>query len=258
MKKVFLHIYAVSVAVLLCLACSGDKPTVIPRGKLAKIYAEMLMIDQWAISETSLRRIADTCLVYEPIFQKYGFDTEDYVKSVEHYMHDPERYSRILRETSEIIDAEIAEVNEQKKAYLRKVEIESFVTDFNIGEFYPYLSDEPYVHYYDSLAVEPDSGSVYRIVPIERADTLYDRLRMIIKVKATESDTLEADTLAREKESQKEIPIVKDEIKEFGGEDMSSDITELKVEENLPMKPARLHGSTKLIRHSKLDSLKLK
>ena len=81
---------------------------------------------------------------------------------------------------------------------------------------------------------------------------------MIIKVKATESDTLEADTLAREKESQKEIPIVKDEIKEFGGEDMPSDITELKVEENLPMKPARLHGSTKLIRHSKLDSLKLK
>lgn len=258
MKKVFLHIYAVSVAVLLCLACSGDKPTVIPRGKLAKIYAEMLMIDQWAISETSLRRIADTSLVYEPIFQKYGFDTEDYVKSVEHYMHDPERYSRILRETSEIIDEKIAEVNEQKKAYLRQVEIQSFVTDFNIGEFYPYLSDEPYVHYYDSLAVEPDSGSVYRLVPIERADTLYDRLRMIIKVKATESDTLEADTLAREKESQKEIPIVKDEIKEFGGEDMSSDITELKVEENLPMKPARFQGSTKLIRHSKLDSLKLK
>lgn len=258
MKKVFLHIYAVSVAVLLCLACSGDKPTVIPRGKLAKIYAEMLMIDQWAISETSLRRIADTSLVYEPIFQKYGFDTEDYVKSVEHYMHDPERYSRILRETSEIIDEKIAEVNEQKKAYLRQVEIQSFVTDFDIGEFYPYLSDEPYVHYYDSLAVEPDSGSVYRLVPIERADTLYDRLRMIIKVKATESDTLEADTLAREKESQKEIPIVKDEIKEFGGEDMPSDITELKVEENIPKKPTKFEGPTKLIRHSKLDSLKLK
>ena len=216
------------------------------------------MIDLWDISETSLRRIADTSLVYEPIFQKYGFDTEDYVKSVEHYMHDPERYSRILRETSEIIDAEIAKVNEQKKAYLRKVEIESFVTDFNIGEFYPYLSDEPYVHYYDSLAVEPDSGSVYRLVPIERADTLYDRLRMIIKVKATESDTLEADTLAREKESQKEIPIVKDEIKEFGGEDMPSDITELKVEENIPKKPTKFEGPTKLIRHSKLDSLKLK
>ena len=149
-------------------------------------------------------------------------------------------------------------MNEQKKAYLRKVEIESFVTDFDIGEFYPYLSDEPYVHYYDSLAVEPDSGSVYRIVPIERADTLYDRLRMIIKVKATESDTLEADTLAREKESQKEIPIVKDEIKEFGREDMPSDITELKVEENLPKKPTKFEGPTKLIRHSKLDSLKLK
>ena len=42
------------------------------------------------------------------------------------------------------------------------------------------MADEPYVHYYDSLTFEPDSMLVYRLVPIERADTLYDRLEMII------------------------------------------------------------------------------
>ena len=43
------------------------------------------------------------------------------------------------------------------------------------------MGDEPYVHYYDSLTFETDSLKVYRLVAIERADTLYDRLEMIIR-----------------------------------------------------------------------------
>ena len=196
MRKLFLHISAVSAALLLCLACSQDKSTVIPRGKMSKIYAEMLVMDQWAVSESDLRTIADTSLVYEPIFQKYGYDTEDYRKSVEHYMKDPERFSRILRATSEILEARIVEIKELKRLYLRQVEISGFVTDFNIGEYFPYLSEEPYVHYYDSLSVEPDTMWVYRLKNTDRGDTIYRDLRMVILDTLNVRDTVvTADTV---------------------------------------------------------------
>ena len=242
MKKVFLHISAVAAALLLCLACSQDKPTVIPRAKLAKIYAEMLVMDQWVQGESYRRNKADTSLVYEPIFEKYGYDTEDYMASVEHYMKDPERYSRILRTTADILEERIVELKAIKKVLKRQAEIESFVTDFNIAEFYPYLSDEPYVHYYDSLAVEPDSFSVYRIVPIERADTLYDLLRMIIC-----TDTTAVDTVAVEAVKSEEVVKAKEEIK----------AQKLDVE-NVARKPMKLNDASKIIRHTKLDTLKLK
>ena len=63
-------------------------------------------------------------------------------------------------------------------------------TDYSFDEYFPYLADEPYVHYYDSVTFEPDSFRVYRLVPIERADTLYDRIRMIIRDSLAVSDSL--------------------------------------------------------------------
>jgi hypothetical protein len=225
MRKFILHIFAVSVAAVVCLACSSDKASVIPRGKLARIYAEMLVTDQWILAEPDFRRVADTTLVYEPILQKYGYDTQDYIKSVGYYMNDPERYSRILRTTAELLEERITELKVLKEAYKRKLEIESFVTDFDISEFYPYLSEEPYVHYYDSLAVEADSSFVYHLVSIERADTLYDLLRMVIR-----TDSLAVDSLVVPKDTIEEKPVITNTDRGDG---------------------------LKLIRHSKLDSLKL-
>ena len=251
MRKVFLHISAISAALLLCLACSGDKVSVIPRGKLAKIYAEMLVMDQWTQSEPVLRAQADTSLVYEPIFEKYGYDTEDYIHSVGHYMKDPERYSRILRSTTDMLDERILELNSLKRILQRQAEIESFVTDFNVGEFYPYLSEEPYVHYYDSLTVEPDSFSFYRIVPIERADTLYDLLRMIICVDTTAIDTVAVETLVEDKIA------VKDTAKDKDTRE-NTKLLKMGEVENIVMKPKKLDDVSALTRQTKFDTLKLK
>jgi hypothetical protein len=248
MRKVFLHISALVAVFLLCLACSSDGVSVIPRSKLAKIYAEMLVMDQWAQSESQLRSVADTSLVYEPIFQKYGYDTEDYTSSVEYYMQDPERFSKILRETIDILDERISELNTLKKAIRRQKEIESFVTDFDISEFYPYLSEEPYVHYYDSLTVEADSFKVYRIVPIEREDTIFDRLVMIIRVDSLALDSLVVDTLVKDKPVFKKIDVKEPEILPLKKED----------QENVARKPQALDDPRRIIRKAKFDTLKLK
>ena len=95
MKGFLQHIVVFLVVVVMAASCSADRADVIPRSKLAAIYAEMLMTDQWINSRPDVRRIADTSLVYEPILQKYGYDHQDYLKTVDEYMNDPERFARI-------------------------------------------------------------------------------------------------------------------------------------------------------------------
>lgn len=198
------HILTVLTAVLLIQACSGGKDKVIPRGKLAEIYAEMFVTDQWLIMNPSARRVADTSLVYMPIFDKYGYTVEDYRRSVDKYMDDPERYSRILRTTTQILEKQLAQLEEEKQAILHekalKMLMESMKIEVEIGmdEYFPCLRSEPYVHYYDSLAVELDSLWVYRFRNIDRGDTIYRDLRMVILDSLQVKDTvMVADTILK-------------------------------------------------------------
>jgi hypothetical protein len=146
------------------------------------IYAEMLATDQWVINNPDLRSVADTSLVYEPILKKYGYDSEDYRYSVDVYMDDPERFSRIFRAAAEILNDEIIELKRLKKEQEDAAERLKMTVMIDMKSFFPYLGEEPYVHYYDSLDVVYDSTATYKIMPIERADTIYDRIEMIIRV----------------------------------------------------------------------------
>ena len=114
MKSLLKHILPLF-AVLFLASCANDEAKVIPRAKLAEIYAEMLMTDQWISNTPGMRMIADTSLVYEPILEQYGYDHLDYLKSVDHYMNDPERFSRILRTSGELLDKRLAVLMEKKK-----------------------------------------------------------------------------------------------------------------------------------------------
>ena len=194
--KLIRHIILVTSVLLLALSCEKKGDKVIPRSKLAEIYAEMLLTDQWITGNPGNRQIADTSLVYEPILAKYGFTSADYRKSVEVYMDDPERFSRILRTTAEILDRRLKDLDERKKEIehqeaLRKLRAAMKIkVEIDMGEYFPYLDDEPYVHYYDSLSVEPDTLWIYRLKDNERADTIYRDLRMIILDSLQVRDTL--------------------------------------------------------------------
>lgn len=203
MKKTLQHMSAVIMALVIFVSCGKkDEAEIIPRNQLAKIYAEMLVTDQWIMDTPGVRSIADTSLVYSPILEKYGYDADDYVRTVDKYMDDPERFSRIFRSTGEILDRQLARLKkkqkEEQERKARDKEIEKLIkavrSDVDFGEFFPYLGDEPYVHYYDSLAIETDSlQMIYRLVSVERADTLYDRLRMIVPADSVKTDTLVTD-----------------------------------------------------------------
>ena len=102
MKKIFIGI----LATLFVLACSSKGAgEVIPRKIMAEIYADMFVADQWTNSNRSYRRTVDTTVIYEPIFQKYGYSADDYIASVDYYLNDPIRYERILQNALKIIEA---------------------------------------------------------------------------------------------------------------------------------------------------------
>lgn len=180
------HIMLMTAVFLLAVSCGRKEDKVIPRSKLAEIYAEMMLVDQWIMNNPGNRHIADTSLVYEPVLERYGYTSADYRKSVDVYMNDPERFSRILRTTEEILGEKLNALEDQKKEIehqeaLRKLrESLKIKVEIDMGEYFPYLDEEPYVHYYDSLAVEPDSLWIYRMRNIDRADTIYRDLRMVI------------------------------------------------------------------------------
>ena len=86
----------------------------IDEGDMAKIYAEMLITDQWINTVPSLRVVADTSLVYEPILKKYGYTSADYRTSVEYYLNDPDDFADIMRETIKILDKKLAKLHDKK------------------------------------------------------------------------------------------------------------------------------------------------
>lgn len=192
MKIKLLHIAAL--AVLMCgiiSSCGKDDTKVIPRKKMAQIYAEMLMTDQWITSTPGVRMVADTSLVYEPILEKYGYDSDDYRKSIETYMDDPERFARILRTTGEILQERITELEHQQMLLDLKANLPKLIYNVSWDDFFPYMFDEPYIHNYDSIAFEPDSVMwIYRLNSIERSDTIYEGLRMVILDSLMVNDSL--------------------------------------------------------------------
>lgn len=215
MTKLWKYILPLLVAVIFTSCSKENEVEVIPRAKMADIYMEMFMTDQWISSTPGMRMIADTSLVYEPILEKYGYNKMDYMHSVDFYMNDPERFSRILRETAEKLDKKIKHLQKLQRQLELEEEaakkLERFLMDYTFEEYFPYMADEPYVHYYDSLTFEPDSLLVYRLMPIETKDTLYDRLELVVRVDTATVKTEVPDSVHNEI-PKVTAPIFKDSI----------------------------------------------
>ena len=105
MKRV-LHIVLVLVAVA---ACQG--PRIIPRGTLTDIYEDMFLADQLVRERNLPQPQMDTLLVYEAVFNKYGYNTDDYLNSVRHYLKDPERFAKIFDEVDRRLEAKVKELD---------------------------------------------------------------------------------------------------------------------------------------------------
>ena len=188
--KLIRHITVCFVLLLLVASCGSREDKVIPRGRLAEIYAEMLLVDQWITTNPGNRYVADTSLVYEPILERYGYTSADYRKSVDVYMDDPERFARILRETGEILNRRLDDlkIKKERLEHLEKLrkEAEMYRPDIK-WELTSSQADTVTVSMPDSLDFAIDSSSwIYRLSRVERNDTVYEGVRLVV----SEPDTV--------------------------------------------------------------------
>lgn len=207
MKRFPAYLVVLALAVGLSLASCGKKERVIPKEKMAEIYAEMYVLDQWLDDNRSLRREADTSLVYAPVLDKYGYTYDDYLNSVDVYMKDPTRYSRILRRTSEILGSRLIELKAEKKAQedalkeSRRLDSLRNLIHLNVDSL---MNSMVRTAPSDSLVTAFDSLGFVDFRFVQTSDTTYDGPAMVIRIDSlavtSDSLTVLTDTLPEKAE----------------------------------------------------------
>lgn len=207
MKRFPAYLVVLALAVGLSLASCGKKDRVIPKEKMAEIYAEMYVLDQWLDDNRSLRREADTSLVYAPVLDKYGYTYDDYLNSVDVYMKDPTRYSRILRRTSEILGSRLTELKAEKKAQedalkeSRRLDSLRNLIHLNVDSL---MNTMVRTAPSDSLVTAFDSLGFVDFRFVQTSDTTYDGPAVVIRIDSlavtSDSLTVLTDTLPEKAE----------------------------------------------------------
>lgn len=233
MKRFPAYLVVLALAVGLSLASCGKKERVIPREKMAEIYAEMYVLDQWLDENRSLRREADTSLVYAPVLDKYGYTYDDYLNSVNVYMKDPTRYSRILRRTSEILGSRLTELKVEKKAQedalkeSRRLDSLRNLIHLNVDSL---MNSMVRTAPSDSLVTVLDSLGFVDFRFVQTSDTTYDGPAMVIRrdslAVVADSLTVLTDTLPEKKNPHAEVDGTKSEVtrKESGTVSVKTDL----------------------------------
>ena len=164
--KRFLHIVLVLVV---AAACQG--PRVIPKGTLTDIYVDMFLADQVVRELNIPRPQMDTMLVYEAVFEKYGYDTDDYLYSLQYYLKDPERFAKVFDAVAKRLEGEVDALDklidrqkwESVKMRKKYPQIDSILAPFSKELFYA-----------GQARMERDTAlyaALYRLVAIQE-DTL--------------------------------------------------------------------------------------
>lgn len=121
----------IALALLILLAAScGRKGRVIPSGTMSSIYAEMFLADQWLQDHTASRRTADTSDFYASIFRSHGYSFKDFDRSVNHYLERPEKYSRILERSSELIGEKLDVLKKEQNRLKMLEEMEKYLKKY--------------------------------------------------------------------------------------------------------------------------------
>ena len=178
--KRFLHIVLVLLAAVAC-----QRTRIIPRDTLEDIYMDMFLADQVVREENIPHAQMDTTLLYEAVFRKYGYDTDDYLNSVRHYLKDPERFAKVFESVAKRLEGEIDALDKivQHQAWVanqlgaKRPQLDSIMAPFSKESVYVGLArvardTSRYPAWFRLMAVHEDT----LMVPVDsvkaRKDTL--------------------------------------------------------------------------------------
>lgn len=113
MKKAAAYIL-IALTTLACIAGCGREAKVIPPKMMSQVYFDMFVMDRWIKETPAAKAEADTTLVYEAIFRKYGYSTDDYNKSIDYYLDNPEQHIKIIQATINMLKANADRASEAR------------------------------------------------------------------------------------------------------------------------------------------------
>lgn len=125
--------YLALVLALVCLSSCWKKDKLIPRATMVDIYTDMFISDYWLREHYDQSKIADTTRFYEPIFNRYGFTTLDFINSADYYLKDPRRFARMLQKSVAKLDAEARRLEKlSSDISTQEAEIEAYMSSARI------------------------------------------------------------------------------------------------------------------------------
>lgn len=92
-----------SCALCRCSSCGVSNRPVISKDDMSKILSDMYLANQWAAADPERSAKADTTLLYEAVFQRYGYTFDDFNSSMEIYIRKPNAYKKIFKTADEIL-----------------------------------------------------------------------------------------------------------------------------------------------------------
>lgn len=181
------HIALAGLLLLLLLPGCGRRGRVIPAGKLADIYVDMFLADQWVSDNYSTRRVADTSDFYGPIFKAHGYTFKDYDRSVNHYLQNPEGYSRLLEKSADILEKRIKSLKDEQERREKVEELERYLRE-NLLPRLDFEKDDSLLWRPDSLVVDSLAVDSLAVDSLAVADSLAAAMDSL----AVSADTLTA------------------------------------------------------------------
>ncbi|HIZ87063.1 MAG TPA: DUF4296 domain-containing protein [Candidatus Coprenecus pullistercoris] len=118
-RKTFLIIYT-AILSLMALPSCDRRDGIIPKDVMSEIYYDIYMTDEAIKTRYIFRKMADTMMLYEPIFNKYGYTTEDYNRSVEYYLERPDKFEDVFQATKTMLEMRKSELNDILEAEGRR------------------------------------------------------------------------------------------------------------------------------------------
>lgn len=110
-------------------SCSCEKGEVIPRDDLAEIYADLFVVDQWASYQTFGKSL-DSLSLYAAVFEQYGYTVSDFRCSVEEYIKDPDRFSKIIKTSMAILEQRKKELEVERSVQRSEEERQEKLKDY--------------------------------------------------------------------------------------------------------------------------------
>ena len=108
MKRILL------IVCLLGLAVSCHKgPRIIPRRDMEDVMMQVLLQDQYVKQQSKPRKQLDTILVYEGVFESFGYNTDDFLASLEYYLADPSHMEKIMEKVESRLMVKVKEAEKE-------------------------------------------------------------------------------------------------------------------------------------------------